>query len=363
MARSPRGDGPGVWHHVTNRGIARRTVFENARDVRFFLSRLAHVVRAGWVEVHAYCLMTTHFHLLVRSNESGLSRAMERLLNDYVRWFNRGRGRDGALFRGRFRSRPVDSYEYRRRVVAYIDANPVLANLVPAPALYPHGSAWHYARECGPIWLERSWIETEVRETSGAAAYAPRDYAACFGVHVGPALAHLIERRVEWPARARDPLDDLLGAAPEVVLAWMRRKAALADGTSIDLPLCDARDVIELVAQHRAQREDWHLQLSRVRSSGWRSVEVGLLRDLCGSSWSEIAAQITTAEHGARRAYGIHRKALQAIGEYARTIEQLVRLALDRCYGSRATVGRTEPASEPPGLSSWTSQARSPAAT
>jgi len=74
-----------------NRGIARRTVFENQRDVRFFLSRLARAVRAGWIEVHAYCVRTTHFHLLVQSQDPGLSRTMQRVLND-VRRRSRPRG-------------------------------------------------------------------------------------------------------------------------------------------------------------------------------------------------------------------------------------------------------------------------------
>jgi hypothetical protein len=53
-----------------NRGISRRTVFEDVCDVRYFLSCLARAIRAGWIEVHAYCLMTTHFHLFVRSTDT-----------------------------------------------------------------------------------------------------------------------------------------------------------------------------------------------------------------------------------------------------------------------------------------------------
>ncbi len=166
MARSPRCDGPGVWHHVMNRGIARRAVFEDSRDVRFFLSRLARAVRAGSIEVHSYCVMTTHFHLLVRSPDGNLSRAMCRVLDDYVRRFNRIRKRDGSLFRGRFRSRPVESLEYRRRLVHYIDANPVLAGLVATHALYPHGSAHWYAQDSGPIWLNPvSYTHLRAHET------------------------------------------------------------------------------------------------------------------------------------------------------------------------------------------------------
>ena len=47
-----------------NRGIAKRTLFETERDIRFFLSRLAKAVRAGRIEIHCFCILTTHFHLL-----------------------------------------------------------------------------------------------------------------------------------------------------------------------------------------------------------------------------------------------------------------------------------------------------------
>ena len=73
MGQRRRHDGPGVWHHVANRGIARRSVFEVSADVRFFLSRLARAYRKGLLEIHGYCMMITHFHLLVRSPVGQLS--------------------------------------------------------------------------------------------------------------------------------------------------------------------------------------------------------------------------------------------------------------------------------------------------
>lgn len=67
MPRPLRTDTPGSLHHITNRGVAHRTVFESRREVRFFLSRIAKVVRRGWIELHAYCILPNHFHVLVRS--------------------------------------------------------------------------------------------------------------------------------------------------------------------------------------------------------------------------------------------------------------------------------------------------------
>lgn len=116
MARLNRCDEPGSWHHVVNRGIAKRTLFEDREDIRYFLSRLAREVRRGRLEIHAYCVLTTHFHALVKSPRGELSEAMRRSQNEYSRFFNRRHRRDGTLVRGRFLSRPVDSLEYRYNV-------------------------------------------------------------------------------------------------------------------------------------------------------------------------------------------------------------------------------------------------------
>ncbi len=339
MPRAPRLDAPGVWHHVMNRGIARRTVFENDQDIRYFLSRIARAARSGWIAVHAYCVLTTHFHLLVESREPGLSYAMRRVLNDYVRWFNRGRKRDGALFRGRFSSRQVDSLEYRRVLVRYIDHNPVLARLVPEPALYPHASARAYARRRVPLWLDRTWIESEVRASLGSREYDPARYVECFGARTSSSLARTVERRIDFRGHGNDPLDDLLGATPGRVLEWMRRKAQLADQTRIDLPVCDAAEVSLLVRSHQAGRGEWPVELTRIRSSGWRLVEVALLRDLCACTWADIGHRIGTAEQGAIRAHRLHARALTEVPEYGPTASRIASEAIASCYGARSAVG------------------------
>ena len=64
MAQRDRHNTPGSWHHEMNRGIARRALFEDKNDIRYLWSRLAQEVRCGMLEVHAWCLMTTHDHLL-----------------------------------------------------------------------------------------------------------------------------------------------------------------------------------------------------------------------------------------------------------------------------------------------------------
>jgi hypothetical protein len=71
-----REDLVGAWHHVVNRAIERRMMFERRADFRFFCAQLARSVLRGAIELHAFCLMGTHDHLLVRSPLGNLGTAM-----------------------------------------------------------------------------------------------------------------------------------------------------------------------------------------------------------------------------------------------------------------------------------------------
>lgn len=89
----------------------------------------------------------------------------------------------------------------------------------------------------------------------------------------------LVERRLERAASDEDPLDERLGAATERVLAWMRRKAALADGTSIGLPVSDGNDVIEMATRACEHDGGWWIGPTGRPVDAWPQVQVALLRD------------------------------------------------------------------------------------
>ncbi len=158
MPSSRRIDACGMFHHVMNRGLSQRTVFETRRDVRFFLSLLAREVRAGNLRMLAYAILTTHFHLLAQSPRGELSAVMRRVESRYVRYFNRTRDRRGPLFERRFLSKPIGSHSHRLTVLRYIDQNAPEARLVAHASRYPYCSAYHYARARRPKWLDCSYV-------------------------------------------------------------------------------------------------------------------------------------------------------------------------------------------------------------
>jgi len=100
-------------------------LFSDTFDRLFFLSLLAEAVRTTKIEIHAYCLMGNHFHLLVRTPEPTLDQAMRLIGGKYARYFNDRRERDGSVYRGRYRAILVDSERYMLAVSRYIHRNAI----------------------------------------------------------------------------------------------------------------------------------------------------------------------------------------------------------------------------------------------
>lgn len=95
--------------------------------------------RYSWC-LHAYCLMTTHLHLVVQTRDPNLGRGVGRLLGNYARWFNRRHGREGHLFMTPFFSRLLETDEHVLAATLYVLVNPVRARLCRHPSEWTWGS-------------------------------------------------------------------------------------------------------------------------------------------------------------------------------------------------------------------------------
>jgi hypothetical protein len=312
-----------------NRAIARRTFFETRQDFRFFLARLASEVRHGALELHAFCLLGTHYHLLLRCLVGSLGESMQRVQLAYSRWFNRSRGRDGSLVRGRYLSKPVRSLAYRRMLVRYIDDNPRSAGLAHEPAGYPWGSASHYARTGGPVWLERGWVESEVRARASSSLYRPEDYARAFPC--GEGLSDLVEARLRHGG-GEDALDDLVRASSAGMRQWMRNRALLADGTLPGLPILSIRFLVEALTEGPGPSAVvWRDGVQRAAAE---VVLVGLGRELCGQRLADLAERMRASETTVGRLHRVHRLELAAGGKYAEMVAEIARSALALMRGN-----------------------------
>lgn len=125
MGRKRRQDLEGAWHHVMHRSAGGHVVFRTRSDGELFERLLGGAAERFGVDVHAYCLMPNHFHLLVHCPSGGLSDCMQLLLGGFTRAMNRRLASDGAIFRGRFHSIATDDLTYVARIGRYIHENPL----------------------------------------------------------------------------------------------------------------------------------------------------------------------------------------------------------------------------------------------
>jgi putative transposase len=154
MSRPLRLEFAGALYHVTSRGNERKAIYLNETDSQAFLDLIAQVCeRFNWV-IHAYCLMTNHYHLLVETPEANLSAGMRQLNGVYTQLFNRTHKRVGHLFQGRYKAILVQKDSYLLEVSRYIVLNPVRAAMVDSCEEWPWSS---YCFTCHlqkpPPWL------------------------------------------------------------------------------------------------------------------------------------------------------------------------------------------------------------------
>lgn len=142
MARHPRIHIPGLTHHVVQRGNNKSAMFLADSEYHFFLELVRHESVRSNVAVHAYTLMTNHFHLMVTpADDSGLSTLMQGIGRRYVPLFNAKHHRTGGLWEGRFRSFAIDTESYWIKCMRYVELNPVRAGMVAQSAEYRWSSA------------------------------------------------------------------------------------------------------------------------------------------------------------------------------------------------------------------------------
>lgn len=153
MPRKPRLDYPDAWHHVFNRGADHCAIFASDQSRDYFLRCLDEACGKHGVEVHAYCLMGNHYHLLLRSRTGRLAAAMQSLSGHYTQATNHHLGRDGPLFRGRYQSVLITTTAQLLMVSRYVHRNPVAAGLARRPEDWRWSSALAFLGETRPPWL------------------------------------------------------------------------------------------------------------------------------------------------------------------------------------------------------------------
>lgn len=134
MGRIPRFDAAGAIHHVWACGPGPSAIYRDDEDRLTFVAISARAFVRFDICCLQYCLMTTHYHLLLRTPEPVLSDTMQQLNRNYAKSFNQRHERRGRVFGAPFGSRFVQTDADLLGVVRYIALNPLDLPGVEHPA-------------------------------------------------------------------------------------------------------------------------------------------------------------------------------------------------------------------------------------
>ena len=191
---------PGGYYHIYNRGVDKRTIFENDKDYKTFLSFLRLYLTppnlrgpssqdqfptaptkqlnnfAGEITLLAYCLMPNHFHLFVKQeSEHGINHFMRSLATKYVRYFNSQHNRIGPLFQGIYKAVHIENEYQYVYLTKYIHRNPhdLPAYKTGSQPLssYPYSSYPNYLNQFSQSWINTDEILSRFSSTNHSLSY------------------------------------------------------------------------------------------------------------------------------------------------------------------------------------------------
>lgn len=163
MGRKVRIEYPGAIYHVMNRGDRKERIFNDDSDRLLFLDTLEEACEKTDWQIHSFCLMENHFHLVPETPQPNLVVGMKWLLGTYTNRFNRKHDLVGHVFGGRYKAIIVDGTGdgYLKTACDYVHLNPVRANL-----LQPQQKLSDYRWSSYPEYLKarrhrRKWLRVD----------------------------------------------------------------------------------------------------------------------------------------------------------------------------------------------------------
>lgn len=267
MARPLRVEFNGALYHVTSRGNARQDIFCNDTDRLIFLKNLTYCLALHNVILHAYVLMGNHYHLFVETPDGNLSDFMRDTNGNYTQWFNRINGRVGHLWQGRYKAFVIDGDNYLFEVARYVVLNPVRAGLVQNPRDWKWSS---YNATAGhiktPDWLTVDWILSLFSKNR---KNAEEQYRA----------------HVQEGVDGDSPFDDL----KEGVILGNKQFVDWIWSTQTN----ESETIKEIPRSERiVGRPTLKDLFNDVKTQAERNVTIGIARDCCGYSASDIARHL-----------------------------------------------------------------------
>ena len=285
MSRPLRIQYKGAIYHISARGNEKKRVFWEKIDYEYFLKLLEKACERFSLRVYSFVLMTNHCHLMLRTEEANLSKAMHWLKTGYTVYLNRRRKRVGHLFQGRYHSVIVENESHFLELSRYIHLNPVRAHMVKRPEDYEWSSCRDYLRQRQKYpWVDRDAVLSEL---GGAANRRHTDYRKFLytGANLDDSALNRIRQAI------------VLGS--DVFREGLRKKYAPEKkpdvlGTnrlSQFVPIKQAQDRINkfLARRHPKYENNCSVQMYLLYRMGYGLKDVGTLFDVSYSAVSQNA--------------------------------------------------------------------------
>lgn len=149
------------YHHIYNRGVAKNDIFLSYQDKEKFLEILSEVCNEYKFNIHSFCLMNNHYHLLLENQKENLSDGMRQINSRYAIYFNKKYKRVGHLWQDRFKSWFVLNEAYLFTLFRYIETNPVKARIAQKIGEYRYSATYSILRDGVPPFLRNSFVLRE----------------------------------------------------------------------------------------------------------------------------------------------------------------------------------------------------------
>ncbi|MBN2965337.1 transposase [Sulfurospirillum sp. T05] len=146
------------YHHVYNRGVAKNSIFLDEYDKVKFIEILSSVCKEYKFDIHSFCLMDNHYHLLVENRRENLSAGMRQLNSGYASYFNKRHQRVGHLWQDRYKSWYVLDETYLFTLFRYIESNPLKAKMCKKIGEYKYCATYCIKRDAVPPFLQNSFV-------------------------------------------------------------------------------------------------------------------------------------------------------------------------------------------------------------
>lgn len=145
MARRRRDWKPNAYYHVVMRGNNRQNIFANDVDMFHFMRSIGHAHSKYEFTIIAFCIMTNHYHLLLRSKDD-LSKIMAFINRKYSDYYSKRYKHVGRIYQRRYFATMIEDPASLLIVSRYIHRNPIETKIPLVQQLqnYPFSSFLYY---------------------------------------------------------------------------------------------------------------------------------------------------------------------------------------------------------------------------